>query len=441
VDRVGLLADQELRSIVRSLRVVRPRSRQAHAPVVQNAVMPKRSYGSGSLFVKHGKWYGRWWVGDQRVKRSLGPVRQTGGREGLTRTQAEREMRRRMEAETIVIAARGRLTLGEAGGRYVDHLEHVMERKPTTIQDYRGYLARHLTPYFGNRALTKIEAQHVMGYLRHKRSSGLTSKTVQNHLTFLHGVFAYAVKRGWATSNPVASVDRPRRVASQSRRIRFLQPPELEALVRNVPEDVLGRVEGPLYLAAAMTGLRQGELLALRWRDIDWVAGRVRVADSYTRGRLGSPKSGEGRSIPMADRVAGELERLYKRSAFQDDDDLVFCHPQTGHVLDPSKLRRRLREALARARLPEITFHELRHTFGTQLAAAGTPLRAIQEWMGHADAKTTEVYRHYAPDPTGGAAMVERAFATGPNLGPKLSETVLTQQDQKPLSQAESDLS
>jgi integrase len=70
-----------------------------------------------------------------------------------------------------------------------------------------------------------------------------------------------------------------------------------------------------------------------------------------------------------------------------------------------------------------ITFHELRHTFGTQLAAAGTPLRAIQEWMGHADAKTTEVYRHYAPDPTGGAALVERAFATGPNLGPKLSET------------------
>ncbi len=101
----------------------------------------------------------------------------------------------------------------------------------------------------------------------------------------------------------------------------------------------------------------------------------------------------------------------------------MFCHPQTGNVLDPSKLRKRFRQVLARARVREITFHELRHTFGTQLAAAGTPLRAIQEWMGHADAKTTEIYRHYAPDPTGGAALVERAFATGPNLGPKLSET------------------
>ena len=58
----------------------------------------------------------------------------------------------------------------------------------------------------------------------------------------------------------------------------------------------------------------------------------------------------------------------------------------------------------------EITFHELRHTFGTQMAAAGAPLRAIQEWMGHADAKTTEIYAHYAPDPTHGAAFAERAF-------------------------------
>jgi integrase len=68
---------------------------------------------------------------------------------------------------------------------------------------------------------------------------------------------------------------------------------------------------------------------------------------------------------------------------------------------------------MAMAEVREITFHELRHTFGTQVAAAGAPLRAIQEWMGHADAKTTEIYRHYAPDPSNGAAFVERAFGGG----------------------------
>lgn len=76
-------------------------------------------------------------------------------------------------------------------------------------------------------------------------------------------------------------------------------------------------------------------------------------------------------------------------------------------------MRKRFKNALVRAGARTITFHELRHTFGTQMAAAGAPLRAIQEWMGHADAKTTEIYRHYAPDPTHGAAFVERAFGSG----------------------------
>ena len=82
----------------------------------------------------------------------------------------------------------------------------------------------------------------------------------------------------------------------------------------------------------------------------------------------------------------------------------------TGHVLDASKLRKRFYEALERAELHRLTFHELRHTFGTQMAAAGAPLRAIQEWMGHADASTTEIYAHYAPDPTHGAAFAQKAF-------------------------------
>jgi integrase len=112
----------------------------------------------------------------------------------------------------------------------------------------------------------------------------------------------------------------------------------------------------------------------------------------------------------MADRLAGELERHFQRSRFRADHDLVFCHPLTGLAYDASALRKRFYEALERAGLRRITFHELRHTFGTQMAAAGAPLRAIQEWMGHADAKTTQIYAHYAPDATNAAVFVERAF-------------------------------
>ena len=433
------LPENDGAQILRSLQAARTRAAHRVREPGHNADVAKRPYGSGSVFVKGGKWYGRWWVGDQRVKRALGSVREPGTRQGLTRSQAERELRRRMESETTVVSRHDRFTVGEAGTRYVDHLEQVMERKRTTILDYRGYLRGHIEPYFGDRALGRVDAQVVMGYLKLKRAQGLATKTVQNHLTFLHGVFAFAEKRGWASCNPVAAVDRPRSSAARQRRIRFLQPDELDALLRAVPDDTLGAAEGPLYLTAAMTGLRQGELLALRWLDVDWVAGRVRVADSYSRGRLDSPKSGEGRSVPMADRVGAELERHFQRSAWQGENDLVFCHPETGGVLDASKARKRFGDTLRRAGVREITFHELRHTFGTQLAAAGVPLRAIQEWMGHADAKTTEVYRHYAPDPTGGAALVERAFGRGPNLGPKLSESEVAPQQQSTRKTAESD--
>ena len=138
----------------------------------------------------------------------------------------------------------------------------------------------------------------------------------------------------------------------------------------------------------------------------------MRVAESYTRGAFDSPKSHHGRSVPMADRLARELEHHFQRSYWRADDDLVFAHPLTGHVIDASKLRKRFYVALETAGLHRITFHELRHTFGTQMAAAGAPLRAIQEWMGHADASTTEIYAHYAPDPSGGrevrAARVRR---------------------------------
>jgi integrase len=119
----------------------------------------------------------------------------------------------------------------------------------------------------------------------------------------------------------------------------------------------------------------------------------------------------------MADRLAAELDAHYRQSRFQADDDLVFCHPALGTVYDPSKLRSRFAAAARRAGTRPVRFHDLRHTFGTQMAAAGAPLRAIQEWMGHADYRTTSIYADYAPDPTGGARYAAAAFGPAPGAG------------------------
>ena len=91
--------------------------------------------------------------------------------------------------------------------------------------------------------------------------------------------------------------------------------------------------------------------------------------------------------------------------------ELVFAHPESGQPLDRSKLVRRFKNALQRAKVRQVTFHELRHTFGTRMAAAGVPLRTIQHWMGHADAKTTQVYAHYQPSDAE-AETIEKAFAS-----------------------------
>jgi integrase len=376
-------------------------------------VVARRSYGSGSLQIRadgNGRetWYGSWRVGGRRVKRRLGSKRTPSCADGLTRVQAEAALRRLM-ASTLAPSGE-RYTVAEAGAIYIEHLEVVMERKRTTIADYRGYLIRHLGPFFGGRPMDRIDRARVEEYLLAKKRDGLSSKTIGNHLTFLHGLWSFGVKREWVGRNVIALVDRPRPPRFKERRIKFLSREELEALMRAAPDDYLGDVERPLYLCAAMTGLRQGELIALRWCDVDWSASRVRVADSYVRGAFDSPKSHRGRSVPMGDRLGAELELHFQASRWRGENDLVFAHPLTGHVLDASKLRKRFYEALERAELRRITFHGLRHTFGTQMAAAGAPIRAIQEWMGHADISTTEIYAHYAPDPTGGAMFAQKAF-------------------------------
>lgn len=198
-----------------------------HIPVVG-----RRSYGTGTLYARrdgNGRetWYGSWRVGGTRVKRRIGPKRRPGAADGLTRTQAEAELRRHI-ATDIVVAGAQRRTVADAGDAYLDHLEHVMERKRTTLQDYRGYLRKHLAPFFGGRPLDKIDRARVEAYLKAKKQDGLSSKTVRNHLNFLHGIFALSIKRQWATANPVALVDRPKAPRSAHRRIRFLQPEELQ---------------------------------------------------------------------------------------------------------------------------------------------------------------------------------------------------------------------
>ena len=387
-----------------------------------NDAMARRSYGTGSLYSRRDArgretWYGRWYSADgRRINRSLGPKRKPGSREGLTQSQAERELQRRVESEQPR-PTRPDVTVEDTAERLLRHLE-ALGRKPTTLSTYRSLFRTHVAPILGSTPLDRVRAEDIEGLVAAMHAAGKGAKTTVNAITLLHQIFEFGRRKRWCEANPCREVDRPR--VEEDTDIRFLEMEEVEALLRAVPvDDPLAATDRVLYLTAVMTGLRQGELLGLRWRDIDWTAGRVRVRQNFVRGHWGTPKTRRGsRSVPLADRVAGELERHYQRSPFQGDNDLVFPHPQTGDVLDHSALGRRYKKALRKGRVREVRFNDLRHTFGTRMAAAGVPLRTLQEWMGHRDFKTTLIYADYAPSDHEGE-MVERAFR-GPIRGPHL---------------------
>lgn len=271
----------------------------------------RRSYGSGSIAIRGGVYYGRWWIGGKRMQRRLGPVRLPGTRDGLTKTQAEAQLRK-LIAEVTYTPTAARMTFREVADAYLDHVKAVRQRKATTVDDYRSMVTAHLDPYFGSKAIERITADDIAAYMALK-SRTLKPKTVLNHRNFAHGVFAYALKRQIVATNPVASVDRPS-LDGTNPDFRFLDAGQLDAVLRAVPDDLLGQTDAALYRIAVMTGLRQGELVALRWRDVDWTAAKVRVRQNYTRGDAEvspvEPERAAGRSRGGGARGASPAVRL-----------------------------------------------------------------------------------------------------------------------------------
>lgn len=376
---------------------------------------PRRPRGTGSLIVLTDgsgleQWYGKWRVGTKQVKRHIGPKRISSTAEGLTRDQAEAELRRLMGTVTTVATRGDRVTIAELGALHVTRLQ-AMGRKRATVQTAESHVRVQLAPFFGSKSIDRIGRREIEQFMAWMSQTGRSPKTTLNALGVLHSMYEYARREGWVAGNPCTLVDKPRSESTDPD-IHYLASEEIEALLRAVPDDDLGAVERRMYVTATMTGMRQGELLALRWRDVDWQARRVRVRRNFVRGEFGTPKSKRSsRSVPLADRVAGELDQLHQATRYKREDDLVFAHPHTGKPIDRSKLLKRFKAALREAGVREVRFHDLRHTFGTRMAAQGVPMRALQEMLGHRDFKTTLIYADYAPS-TQEAEWVEAAFRT-----------------------------
>lgn len=399
--------------------------------------MSKRTYGTGHVHQKHGAWYGSWHTADGRhPNRKIGPIK-TGRADGLTKTQAEARLREMMledvaRAKPDVSAP----TVSEMGAALLARLERD-GKKRSHIETARGHLRKHIAPALGDERVTDITDTDVEALANRMIRGGLAPKTIRNVIGTLHSVMTLAVKGRHIASNPVSMVDLPK--VRRSKQLRYLTQLEVNAVLATpLPDDndqlIVGfpasrkkdrqtEFGGPqavrdwwpvvrlLVAIAASTGMRLGELRALRWADIDYRADKIRVRREFVRGQYDHTKSLRSeRGIPLFPALVAELDEHHQRTVWNQDADLVLAHPHTGRPLDHARLLLHFHAALHRAGVRQVRIHDLRHTFGTTVAASGkVSLRTLQEWMGHEDIRTTQIYADYMPSDQE-AALLDDAF-------------------------------
>jgi integrase len=350
-------------------------------------------------------WYAKYRLPDGRqVQKKLGPAWTDRG--GPAAGYFTKRLAEAWLQETLVQARRGTLpgmvhtgaTFADAAAEYLRYVEHDRGRKLSTVRGYRSMISTHLLPAFGTMPIEDVTTEVIESWIAGYEGSPRSRNKL---LIQMHGILGRAKKVYGLHANAAVEVEKFQQKASGD--IQVFSPEEVWALVRAAASEQ----DAALFLTAAFTGLRMGELLALRWRDVDFAGEAVRVRASFSTGQLTTPKSGKVRAVPLAPAVASALAPLSRREDWVGDDDLVFAGI-AGDYLDGSALRRRYKAALVAAGLRPLRFHDLRHTFGTRMIAKAD-IRRVQEWMGHADIQTTMRYLHFAPRGED-ARLVAQAF-------------------------------
>ena len=299
----------------------------------------------------------------------------------------------------------------DARGMFVgDYLDYWMESyvkanvKPRTLENYEYIVRMHLRPALGKVKLDKLRPVHLQNLYTTKLASGLSPRTVGLMHTIVKAALKRAVRWEFVYRNVADSAEPPK---VPKKAVNVLTLPQVRIFLRTAQGE---RLEA-LYVAALTAGLREGELLGLRWRDVNLEHGTLEVRQQLIRTREGrffdTTKSGRGRDILMLPvtilALKGHLQRQREERASRgdlwQDYDLVF--PTTiGTPMDVSDLTyRSFRPLLERAGLPRIRFHDLRHTYATLMLRVNAHPRTVQDILGHAEIGITmDTYTHPSLD-------------------------------------------
>jgi integrase len=326
-----------------------------------------------------------------------------------------------------------KVRFGEYATQWLASREGAREIESSTLERYRGIIRDHLLPHLDAVPLAKLSVSDVRRALgawrvspRHDRKSGrLSDKSIHDHFALLKQILAEAVSERLIVDNPATFVRAPRIGGSRRRSYTMVQ---ILDLVRFLEPTRLGR---PVFVKA-LTGLRRGELLALRWRNINLQSGELHVLESLERRRDGSlhfkrPKTEKSRRLIVLPRCLIDVLNEHLATQCQHratlglsgPPDLVFCEVD-GQPSDPNAFSSAFAYQVSRSGLPRISLQELRHSYSSIAQRAGTTLATTSQSMGHSTTVLTgDRYTHADLDDFRAAAnRMDRAVSTARTAQP-----------------------
>jgi integrase len=367
--------------------------------------MAKNGNGEGSIYEhkKNGKKVG--YRGAYWVHTAKGPKRRYVS--GKTREEVRDKLIEALgnRAQGLVFDA-GSITVEEYLTSWLkDSVRGTV--RVSTYEVHRHMIEPHIIPALGRIKLRDLNPVHVRGLYREKLDSGLSPATVRKMHSILRKALKQAVLDGLSPRNVCEAVKPPK---VERKEVTPLDRQQAKVLLEAASGD---RLEA-LYMLAVHTGMREGELLGLKWEDVDLERGMLRLKHALVReggktilGDLKTPKS--RRSVRLtstaADALRGHLERqlaeMERMGSLYQPGGLVFA-TESGTLINPSNLRNRSYKPLLKQAFgedgPDICFHDLRHTCATLLLSQGTHPKLVQELLGHASiAMTMDTYSHYLP--------------------------------------------
>lgn len=316
------------------------------------------------IYLKGKNWYVDYYVKGKRKRKKVGPSKKLA-------EQVLKDIHVKIaKKEYLGVYDEKRLLFADFAQEYLEYSK--TNKSSSMARNEAIHINQQFIPALGQRYLFEITPQMIEKF-KATRLEDVTPATVNRGLACIKHMYTKAIEWGYVKTNPAKGV---RFLKEPPGRLRYLEPLEVEVLLKACAAHI-----HPIVVTALNTGMRKGEILNLKWGAIDLNNRRITVTNS---------KNNEARVIPINGTLYQELSKLPRKSK----SEYVFANGKDRPLGD---IKKSFATALKRAGIQDFRFHDLRHTFGSQLVMQGVDLRTVQQIMGHKEIKMTMRYSHLSP--------------------------------------------